>query len=89
MSCENIDENGCGLDLDLLTISYQSRVSYATRSGLVKTSNHVRPSTLIRCDNFRSHPEEYVEFGVSIIGPHTLSTSPAPITQITPPHPGT
>ena len=43
MSSKNHEESGYGLDLDLLTITYQLRVSYPRRSGLVKMGNQLRP----------------------------------------------
>ena len=43
MSCENYEVSGYNLDLDLLTISCQSSVSYPKRSGLDGKSNHLRP----------------------------------------------
>ena len=44
MSSRNDEESGYGLNLDLLTPSYESHVSYhLRRSGLVGKSNHLRP----------------------------------------------
>ena len=40
MSSKDLDESGYNLDLDLLTISYYSYVSYHRRSRLVGKSNH-------------------------------------------------
>ena len=42
MSSKKNDESGYDLDLDLLTISYYSHVSYPKRSGLLGKNNHLR-----------------------------------------------
>ena len=45
MSSKCHEESGYGLELDLLTILYQSHVSYPTRSGVVVgKNNHLRPT---------------------------------------------
>ena len=36
MNSKNNEESGYNLDLDLLAISYESHVSYPTRSGSLK-----------------------------------------------------
>ena len=43
MSSKNYEEISYSLDLDLLTLSYKSCVSYPTRRGLVRKSNNLRP----------------------------------------------
>ena len=42
MSSEDCEKGGDGGSLDLLTISYEIRVSYPRRSGLVEKNNHLR-----------------------------------------------
>jgi len=44
MNSKDNEESGYNLDFDLLAILYKSRVSYHSRSGLVKIKgSHVRP----------------------------------------------
>ena len=43
MNSKSYEESEYGLDLDLLTISYQLQISYPRRSGLVEKNSHLRP----------------------------------------------
>ena len=51
MSSKNYEVNGYGLDLNLITISLKSSVSYPRRCGLVGKSNQLRPIYLNQSKN--------------------------------------